>query len=172
MNGKDYRKIALDDIREDEVWTQMIRRFSKKDFALICPHCGSQRLGVEFYENGFTILCEECKRFRHLRGLPAWEDIDIYPKGRLIHISPLITTYVKMEEYIIELAKKEFGENFKDVNFILPLDEEEDASAEIVIREYEDDDEVLEKLANIYFAAQAKGWFVTVGWVVDNWKRG
>jgi len=79
---------------------------------------------------------------------------------------------VKMEEYIVELAKKEFGENFKDVNFILPLDEGEDASAEIVIREDEDDDEVLEKLANIYFATQAKGWFVTVGWVVDNWKGG
>jgi len=92
MDGKDYRKIALDDIREDEAWTQVIRRFSKKDFTLICPHCGSQRFGVEFYENGFTILCEMCKRFRHLRGLPAWEDIDIYPKHRLIHISPFITT--------------------------------------------------------------------------------
>jgi hypothetical protein len=79
---------------------------------------------------------------------------------------------VKVEEYIIELAKKEFGENLIDVDFLLPLDGGEDANAEIILREEEDDEEVTEKLARIYFTVRKKGFFVPVSWVIDNSKAG
>jgi hypothetical protein len=71
LQGRQAMTKNLLDAEED--WLILVQQFIKKNFALLsCPHCGSNQILVEFYENGFTLMCEECRQFHHLRGLPHW----------------------------------------------------------------------------------------------------
>jgi len=89
MGLEKYQKIALEDFRQDEEWTRLVRRFCEKDVnQLVCPNCRSQELKFMRYDNGLTLACSECGLFRHLRGLPTWIETDEYPAGEWIRIEP------------------------------------------------------------------------------------
>jgi hypothetical protein len=60
-------------LNAEQQWLILAQQFLNKNFGLLrCPQCKSDHILVEFYENGFTLMCDTCRQFHHLRGLPEW----------------------------------------------------------------------------------------------------
>lgn len=74
------QKAIEDLLKSEEEWLVLTQRFLNKNFGLLsCPHCDSDQILVEFYENGFTLMCETCRKFHHLHGLPQWFQLNHHP---------------------------------------------------------------------------------------------
>ena len=76
---------------------------------------------------------------------------------------------MSLHEYISELAKKEFRDNFLRVDSFDYYYDGSDMIGEVVIQHEEDDDVVLDKLARIYDATDSRGLSVSLGWTVADW---
>ena len=74
----------------EQEWLVLVLRFlNENSGSLLCPHCGSDQILVEFYENGFTLMCNLCHQFHHLRGLPEWFQPNYHPLKRMLKLVDL-----------------------------------------------------------------------------------
>ena len=74
---------------------------------------------------------------------------------------------MELKEYIIQLAKQQFGDFLAGVDFWGPI-EGDDMMGELILSTELDDDEVLEKLHSIHRQTREHVWRVTLGWVANN----
>lgn len=73
---------------------------------------------------------------------------------------------MKLEEYLLELAQQQFGENLVGIDFFGPFDGD-DMMGELILTTDPGYKEVAEKLFDIYKQVEDRGWSVSLGWIVD-----
>jgi hypothetical protein len=77
------------------------------------------------------------------------------------------TNVRKVEEFVMQLAKEQFGENLVDVDFWGAFDGD-DLIGEIILAADLPEQNALDKLGEIYNKVEDMGWTVSLGWIVDN----
>ena len=73
----------------------------------------------------------------------------------------------KVEEFVMQLAKEQFGENLVGVDFWGAFDGD-DLIGEIILAADLPEQSALDKLGEIYNKVEDMGWTVSLGWIVDN----
>jgi hypothetical protein len=73
----------------------------------------------------------------------------------------------KVEEFVMQLAKQQFGENLLGVDFWGPFDGD-DLIGEIILATDLPEQDALDKFGEIYNQIEDMGWTVSLGWIVDS----
>ena len=73
----------------------------------------------------------------------------------------------KVEEFVMQLAKQQFGENLVGVDFWGPFGVD-DLIGELVLAADMPERDALDKFGKIYSKVEYMGWTVSLGWIVDS----
>ena len=73
----------------------------------------------------------------------------------------------KVDEFVMQLAKQQFGENLVGIDFWGPFDGD-DLIGELILAVDLPEQDALDRLGEIYTKVEDMGWTVSLGWIVDS----
>jgi len=73
----------------------------------------------------------------------------------------------KVDEFVMQLAKQQFGENLVGIDFWGPFDGD-DLIGELILAVDLPEQDALDRLGGIYIKVEDMGWTVSLGWIVDS----